>query len=146
MSGTTSRRPIGATLLALALAWLAFGGFGNAVVWRTARDSLQLPETSPLARFLEAAASPLFTAIALAYGTTALAACIGIWRMRPWMTWAFVAWGIAVTAMGVWLVWAMPSELLMGGRIAWVVLLAACVALLLVGYRYVRQIAPPGAL
>lgn len=138
MSAATKPRPVGATLLALALGWLALGGFGNAMVWRTARDALQLPASSPITRFVEAASSPLFTVIALAYGATALAACIGIWRMRPWMTAAFVAWGIVVIAMGVWMVWALPNDLVPGATIAAVTIVIICIALLWVGYRYVR--------
>jgi hypothetical protein len=146
MSATIARRPIGATFLALALGWLALGGFGNALVWRAANESFRGAESSPLARFLEAASSPLFTIIALTYGGTALAACIGIWRMRPWMTKAFIAWGIAVTVTGAWMVWAIPADLLLGGTIVGVAFVCACTALIWVGYRYVRRIAPPGAL
>jgi hypothetical protein len=146
LSATTTRRPIGATVLALALGWLAIGGFGNALVWRAAGASLQMPESSPLARFIEAASSPLFTGIALAYGATAMIACIAIWRMRPWMTTAFAVWGTAVTLTGVWLVTAMPSELLAGGVFVGLVFVVGCVGLLWVGYRYVRRIAPRGAL
>lgn len=146
MSATTTRRPIGATVLALALGWLAIGGFGNALVWRAAAASLQVPETSPLARFVEAASSPLFTGIALTYGATALIACIAIWRMRPWMATAFAVWGAVVTLTGVWLVTAVPSELLAGGVLVGLAFVVGCVALLWVGYRYVQRIAPRGAL
>ena len=146
MTATVTRRPIGATLLALALGWLALAGFGNAVVWSAARDSLRVSESSPLARFLEATSSPLFSILALAYGATALAACIGIWRMRPWMPRAFLAWGIAVTAIGAWLVWTIPPELLAGGTIIGVAFVIGCVGLLWVGYGYVQRIAPRGVL
>src|SRR4051812_8026798 len=146
MSATTIRRPIGATIVALILGWLAFGGFMNALVWRAARDSLQVPVTSPLSRFLESASSPLFSLLALTYGATALAACIGIWRMRPWMSGAFLAWGIAVAATGVWMTWALPGELLLGGKIVGLAFVAGCMALLWVAYAYIRQIAPRNAL
>jgi len=146
MSATTAPRPIGAALLALVLGWLAVAGFGNALMWRAARASFQLPETSPLWRFIEAASSPLFSLLAFAYGATALASCIGIWRMRPWMGKAFLAWAVAVTALGMWMVWAIPRELLLGGTIAGIAFVGVCVALLWAAYRYVQRIARRDAL
>ena len=146
VSATITRRPVGATFLALALGWLAFGGFGNAVVWRVASESFQVAESSPLSRFLEAASSPLFSIIAFTYGATALVACVGIWRMRPWMTKAFVTWVIAVTVAGVWTVMAVPDELLLGKTIAGFAFVVGCIGLLWVGYRYVQRIAPRDAL
>jgi hypothetical protein len=113
-------------------------------VWRAAGASLQVPEGSSLARFVEAANSPLFTGLALAYGATALVACIAIWRMRPWMATAFAAWGAAVALTGVWLVTAVPSELLAGGVLVGLAFVVGCVGLLWVGYRYVRRVAPRG--
>lgn len=146
MSAATSPRPVGATILALALGWLAIGGFGNALVWRAARASFQVPEVSPLSRFLEAASNPLFSFLALVYGATALAACIGIWRMRPWMDKAFLAWAVAVTTLGVWMIWAVPRELLLDGTQAGIVFVGVCVALLWAAYRYVQRIVPRDAL
>jgi uncharacterized membrane protein (DUF2068 family) len=133
-------------VLALALGWLAIGGFGNALVWRGAAASLQVPDSSRPAQFVAALSSPLFTGIALAYGATALLACIGIWRMRPWMATAFAVWGAVVTLMGVWLVTALPGDLLAGGVFVGIAFVVGCVALLWVGYRYVRRIAPRSAL
>jgi hypothetical protein len=146
VNATIARRPIGGTIFALILGWLSVGGFGNALVWRSARASFQVPESSPLGRFLEAASSPFFSLLALAYGATALVACIGIWRMRSWMTNAFLAWGVVVIILGVWMVWAMPSELLLGGSWVGVIFVLACSALLWSGYRYLQRIVPRDAL
>ncbi len=145
VTATIPSRPPGATTLALILGWLAIGGFGNAVVWRTARESSHVPEASPGWRFLEAMSSPLFTVLALTYGVTALAACVGIWRMRPWMAKAFLIWAFAVATLGAWMILAIPSELILGGRVAGFAFVIAVVALLWAGYRYLQRIAPRGA-
>jgi hypothetical protein len=142
MVATNTRRPVGATLLALALGWLAIAGFGNALMWRTVPSSLNVAESSPLGRFIEAASSPLFTAVALAYGVTALVACIGLWRMRPWMARAVLAWVTAVAITGVWMLLTVPGELLLGGPLAALAFVVGGVTLLLLVYRYVRRIAP----
>ena len=97
-------------------------------------------------RFLEATSSPLFTALALAYGATALAACIGIWRMRPWMAKAFLVWALAVVALSIWMIVAIPSELLLGGKVAGSAFVIAIAAFLFACHRYVQRIAPRGAL
>jgi hypothetical protein len=130
----------------LILGWLAIAGFGNAVVWRTAKRSFQMPESSPIWRFLEAASSPLFTVLALCYGATALAACVGIWRMRPWMDKAFLAWAIAVVTLGLWMSSALPGELLLGGKLAGVAFVTGMAALLWAWHRYVQRLALRAAL
>ena len=66
--------------------------------------------------------------------------------MRTWMTKAFVAWGVAVTITGIWMVFAVPGELLAGGVVAGMAFVAGCVGLLWLGYTYVRRIAPRTAL
>jgi len=130
----------------LILGWLAIAGFGNAVVWRSAKESFQVSEASPLLHFVEAMSSPLFTVLALAYGATALAACVGIWRMRPWMAKAFLAWALAVVTLGIWMIVAIPSELLLGGKVAGISFVIAIAALLWACHRYLQRIAPRGAL
>jgi hypothetical protein len=141
----SAQRPIGATLLSLMLGWLAISGFGNAVVWRAARSTLQVPSSSPIAGFLDATSSPVFTLIAIAYGVTALAACIGLWRVRDWMASAFLVWGLTAIGMGIWLVFAIPAEVLAGGSGVGIVSILLTAGLIGAGYVYVRRIAPSAA-
>lgn len=73
------KRPVGFTILALALSWVAIGGVANAIfrpMWE-------------LLRFIE-----------MAYAITAIVAAIGLWKMRPWAFKAFLAWsGVVVVTM-----------------------------------------------
>jgi len=69
------KRPIGFTVLALALGWVAVGGVGNALI----RPMLGL------LRFLE-----------LAYAITAIVAAIGLWKIRSWAFVAFLVWAVVV--------------------------------------------------
>jgi uncharacterized membrane protein len=79
MSEPTPKRPLGITLVGLAMAWLGFAAFMNALVFPRAT-----PEFFP-AHVL---------ALAVAYGFTALATTVGLWRMRSWALTAFRAWGV----------------------------------------------------
>jgi len=79
--------------LSFILAWLSFGGFGNA--WLIlSNDALGLPSE--------------FGYIALVYGLSAGATAFGFWRMRPWSKVTFRAW--AVTCVGGQLEFARVSE------------------------------------
>ena len=142
MSDGTNQRPASATLLALVLAWLAIAGFGNAVVWRSVSTSMidQLPPT--LSAFVEATQSSLFTVLALGYGTSALFASIGLWRMRAWKHHAFFAWAVSVLMLGIWLVWFTPQELVAGARLIGVLFVALVGIALALAHRYVKQLLP----
>ena len=73
------KRPIGFTILAFVLGWLAVGGVVNAV----------MRPMSGLLRFFE-----------LAYAVTAIVAAIGIWKMRAWAFVSFLVWtGVVVLTM-----------------------------------------------
>jgi uncharacterized membrane protein len=127
--------------MSLLLGWLAVAGFINAFAWKAA--ALAFDETLPprLSVFIDAAQSWGFTILALAYGLTALAAAIGIWRLRPWMARAFMAWSLAVLTMFTWLLLVWQQELPAGGKTIaglWLVGVAAALAVL---YFYVRSIA-----
>ena len=133
------RRPVGATILSLLLGWLAIAGFANAIVWRMAPLAFDQPLPRRLATVVASLQSPILTIVALAYGATALMAAIGLWRMRPWMARAFLAWVGVVAVLFAWMLTipiAEPStaRLLVGALFGFVV-----VALLLVLYRYVKQ-------
>ena len=71
------KRPLGITLLSLAMGWLAFAGIANtaSIFW-----SVDSPFPSYLA---------LFT---VAYAITAAATMVALWRMRGWAVTAFRSW------------------------------------------------------
>jgi hypothetical protein len=140
MSAPIRQRPKGATIVALLLGWLAIGGFGNAFMWQVVGGSMDVPRNSPAARFLELAQGPMLPVLTLLYGVTALAACIGIWRMRPWMDKAFLAWGISLAALGIWMTFAIPKELMLGGKPAGLAFVLVCALLVFGGYRYVHRV------
>jgi hypothetical protein len=142
MSDATNQRPASATFLALVLAWLAIAGFGNAVAWRALPSSTIAQLPPPLSAFVEATQSPLFTLLALSYGTTALFASVGLWRMRTWKGHAFFAWSVSALIFGFWLVWSSPQEFLTGGRLIGALFVALVGMVLGLVYRYVKHLSP----
>lgn len=72
------RRPLGMSILAVALAWIALGGVGLSL------------------------ASPVFATVGvpwmlyriagLTYGAAALVAAVGVWKLTPWAHRAFQVW------------------------------------------------------
>lgn len=73
----SKKRPGGITVLSVLLAWLAIAGALNA--WFIfSGDSPDL--------------GPAFGLVALVYALSALAACIGLWRMAPWALRALHTW------------------------------------------------------
>src|SRR5262245_3425729 len=85
-----SRRPLGVTISALALGWLALTGVGNAGT-----------------RF---SSEPVLAILAMIYAVTAGAACVGLWRSRPFGLLAFRAWALSLLLMLLWLgfTWGVP--------------------------------------
>jgi|WetSurMetagenome_2_1015567.scaffolds.fasta_scaffold814255_1 hypothetical protein len=69
------KRPPGFTIMALALGWLAFAGFGNAFIGIT----------NGILRFLT-----------LIYAITAIVTAIGLWKMRTWAFQSYLAWAVVV--------------------------------------------------
>jgi uncharacterized membrane protein (DUF2068 family) len=82
------KRPVGLTILALLLGWLAIGAF---VLSLTAETMAQLHARWELVRLG-----------ALVYGLTAVVAAIGLWRLRRWGYLAFLAWIAVVLSMSLW--------------------------------------------
>ncbi len=76
------KRPLGVTLLSLAMGWLTFSAFLSAALFLGA-----FPSAFP--GYL----ANLLAIMAAAYGMTAGATTIGLWRMKPWALTAFRAWG-----------------------------------------------------
>lgn len=136
MTQLVRRRPLGATVLALLLGWLGVAAFGNAIALRSASKMSGVPQGSGMAHFLVAASSPLFGVLLLAYGASALIACVGIWRLHSWMSQAYIAWLVAVAAFVIWLSLATP---LFGG-LASLPFFAGSVAFLALCVPYLRRL------
>jgi hypothetical protein len=134
-------RPLGATLLALLLGWLAVGGFGNAFVWRTLPAAFDEPLPTRLAVFIELLQSPVLSVISFMYGVTAVVAAIGIWWLRPWMRIAFLSWSAFVVAQGVYLATQMPLALVQVPRGALYAMSLLVVAIVAPLYFYVAKLA-----
>jgi len=80
------KRPLGVTLLAVALAWVALGGLGLGLV-------------SPV--FAEVGVPwVLYRVAGLTYGTSALVAAVGLWKLTPWAHRAFQVWMASVLIAG----------------------------------------------
>jgi hypothetical protein len=117
-----SRRPIGFTVLALALGWLSIGGFVIA-------GSAGLLDSRPAARLV-------VVAVGLVYGAGALVAAIGLWRMRSWTIYPIRAWGGAAVLSG-----GLPVLIVREPPPVWIVLLGVLMvgSLMLLAERYVRR-------
>jgi hypothetical protein len=73
------KRPVGFTIMALILGWLALAGAGNAFV---------------------GPAQGLLRFFALAYAIAACVAAVGLWRMRSWAFAAYLVWaGVVLLTM-----------------------------------------------
>jgi hypothetical protein len=135
-------RPAGATLLALALGWLAIAGFGNALVWRKLPHGADAPVLPRLSSAVEALRPPVLSALALVCGITACIACIGVWRLRPWKARAFLAWSASAIVLVMWFVLALPTVLPLGGRGAGTAFVLSLAVMLAVLYVYVKRLPP----
>jgi hypothetical protein len=121
------KRHLGITLIAVLLALLALVALVLAMTAETLAPA--------------AARWRLVQVGALIFGLTAAVAAVGIWKLRRWGYFAFVAWVAAVLAIGIWWPAAFPSltppEWLSW---AWVALVAA---IMLPLGRYVRRTISP---
>ena len=134
-------RPLGATLLSLLLGWDALVGVINAFAWKVAAPTFNKALPPLLSVFIYTAQSWRFTILALAYGLTALAASIGIWRLRPWMVRAFLVWSATAMTLFVWLALVARQETPADSQVAtwpWLVGAATVLAIL---YFYVFSLA-----
>jgi len=117
------KRPLGITLLALLLGWLAVGGLLFSVVTPTLAWA-NLPWL-------------LYEIVALAYAGTATIAAVGLWKLVPWAYGSYLVWvGIAAVAGSLALL-TFPSDEVS----RWILLLAwgLVSAALLLPARYIRR-------
>jgi hypothetical protein len=121
------KRPPGITVLALLLGWLAIGAF---VLTMTAETLAEIGVRWQLVRLG-----------ALAYGLCAIAAAVGLWKMRRWGYLAFVAWVGAVLLVGLWWPAVFPrSEVHWWMGLIWIAIVAA---IMLPLGRYIRRVTVP---
>lgn len=83
------RRPAGFLVLSLLIGWLALAAFANAVV-------MLAPATRQLGF-----GTPALSLFALLYGTCAIIAAVGFWRVAAWSLYAYFAWAASALAFGV---------------------------------------------
>ena len=136
----TTPRPAGATLLALALGWFAFAGFGNALVWRRMQLGAHAPVSPRWSTAVEALQSPALSALALMSGITACIAAVGVWQLRPWKARAFLAWSTSMVVVSMWFVFALPTAWPASGRVPGTVFVLFLAAVLAVMYLYVARL------
>jgi hypothetical protein len=84
-------RPVGISILALFLGWLAVAGFGNSFIWYLAASGWPKDAPERLVSAVTAIASPVVSMVCLLYGATAAAATVGLWRMHRWAPPALLA-------------------------------------------------------
>jgi hypothetical protein len=106
----------------------------NALVWNSSAVQSALAQIS--ARHIPSVlGGPLFTVVALGYALCAAAACVGLWRMRPWASRAYAAWCVTAWLLGALFAF---SELFPTGLVSWV-LVAALTAFVFLSYDYVAK-------
>jgi hypothetical protein len=71
------KRPSGITAIALLLGWLSIAGFGNTFVL----FNDMIPDIPAY-----------FGVFSLLYGITALASCVGLWKMKSWSVLMLRGW------------------------------------------------------
>lgn len=80
------KRPLGMTVLALVLSWIAIGGVGLSLASPTfARVGVPWR---------------LYAIAGLAYGASGLLAAVGIWKLAPWACPAFQIWAASALVAG----------------------------------------------
>jgi len=106
------KRPVGLTILALLLGWLAIGAFGLSL---TAETLTQLHARWQLVRLG-----------ALVYGLTAVVAAVGLWKLRRWGYLAFLAWIAVVLTMVLWWPAVFPQPVMpWWGAFLWIAIVGA---------------------
>lgn len=74
------KRPLGVTILSLAMGWLTLAAVLNSVMFPAQIEGWPV----------------VITVLTIAYAVTAGATTLGLWRMRPWTLAAFRAWGVVL--------------------------------------------------
>jgi len=93
-SSSARRRPDGITLLSCVMAVMAVSGL----------VCLLFPLVPGVVQLLHAdwLATPTFTVIMLASAGAAALSAVGLWRLRHWSVWSYVAWCASMATGTVW--------------------------------------------
>jgi uncharacterized membrane protein (DUF2068 family) len=106
------KRPVGLTIVALLLGWLALGAL---VLSLTAEALAELHVRWQLVRFG-----------ALIYGLTAAVAAVGLWKRRRWGYFAFLAWGAVLLTAVLWWPAVFPRPVIpWWGAFLWIAIVGA---------------------
>lgn len=140
MSGTwggDGKRPLGITLLIVALAWHLVSGFFSAgtIIVHLIEQGVRPPRASLL----------IVAALVIAPVSAGIAA-VGLWRRARWALVSFVVWGILLVLEAAALAWLVASLGAVGGRQWWalgfvVVVLALGVGIAIFYVRYELKLA-----
>ena len=80
------KRPIGVTVICVALALLSLAGFGNMYLDLTDGGAF----------------GTVVSVMTLFYGMSALVASIGLWKLKSWSYRAFLVWAAVAMAIGMY--------------------------------------------
>jgi uncharacterized membrane protein (DUF2068 family) len=119
-------RPHVVAVLSITLGCISVIGFGSAVIWNLASAR------AVASRCGLNAGGWIYTSIDLVYATTALVACIGLWRRGLWAQLAFLAW---CAAFAVYNTWFVLHSRVVSDTFSTVVLLVGTVVMLVLLYR-----------
>lgn len=105
MNANARKRPFGATILAIALAWLGLAGVLNAIGWPLLRHSELMKSAPPelLEQFPPVLGSTWLSVLAFAYGLSALVAARAVWRLSSTALTSYSVWAVTVLVLAVWL-------------------------------------------
>ena len=117
------KRPVGITISALILVWLALSGFGHAWII-VSRQSEDVPT--------------IIGVVALVYSVTALISVVGLWMMKPWAIYATRIWmGVCFLFLIVFA--SLFNDLVLGSYVGAFGLLVFIFTLFLLFDRYIRS-------
>ena len=110
------RRPPGITVLGAVLALMAMCGLTNALIWNAPLAQQLLRSTNdPSVGWI---GGPVFTALMLAYAVTAGLSAVGLFLLKRWSVWAYVAWCASMAVIVAYGRMLAPSELAMANAVA----------------------------
>lgn len=133
------RRPLGITLLVVALVWHLLSGLFS--VGTIISHLIAQGARPPLGGLVTVAALVIAPA-------SAGVAALGLWRRTRWALAAFIVWGVLLLGEAGMLAWLLGSLGEVGGRQWWalgvmLVVLTLGVGIAIVYVRYVLKLAPP---
>jgi hypothetical protein len=109
-------RPPGITVLGAVLALMALCGVVNALIWNAPLAQQFLRSTNdPAVAWI---GGPVFTTLMLAYAVTAGLSAAGLFQLKRWSVWAYVAWCASMAVIVAYGRMLASSELAMANAVA----------------------------